>query len=72
MRPEADQIPGACKNWFTVQRWVDVSNAHYGVSSLGILAAAPGSPAPGILGSIIVSFVGAVILVAITRMLRRA
>ena len=21
-----DQIPGACKNWFTVQRWVDISN----------------------------------------------
>jgi alpha-mannosidase len=31
-RPEVDQIPGACKNWFTVQRWVDVSNADYGVT----------------------------------------
>ena len=26
VRPETDQIPGACKNWFTVQRCVDISN----------------------------------------------
>jgi len=26
VRPETDQLPGACKNYFTVQRWVDVSN----------------------------------------------
>jgi alpha-mannosidase len=32
VRPEADQIPGACKNWFTVERWVDVSNNDYGVT----------------------------------------
>ena len=32
VRPEADQLPGACKNYFTVQRWVDVSNADYGVT----------------------------------------
>jgi len=32
VRPEIDQIPGACKNWFTVQRWVDVSNDQYGVT----------------------------------------
>ena len=32
VRPEADQLPGACKNWFTVQRWVDVSNKNYGVT----------------------------------------
>jgi alpha-mannosidase len=32
VRPETDQIPGACKNWFTVQRWVDVSNSQYGVT----------------------------------------
>ncbi|MCX5653854.1 MAG: glycosyl hydrolase-related protein, partial [Planctomycetota bacterium] len=32
VRPEVDQIPGACKNWFTVQRWVDVSNDRYGVT----------------------------------------
>lgn len=32
MRPDADQIPSACKNWFTVGRWVDVSNKDYGVT----------------------------------------
>ena len=32
VRPELDQIPGACKNWFTVQRWLDVSNDKYGVT----------------------------------------
>ena len=32
MRPEIDQLPGACKNWFTVGRWVDVSNEEYGVT----------------------------------------
>ncbi|MBI4605133.1 MAG: hypothetical protein HY721_24480, partial [Planctomycetes bacterium] len=32
MRPEADQIPGSCKNWFTAGRWADVSNAAFGVS----------------------------------------
>jgi len=32
VRPEIDQIPGACKNWFTVQRWVDISNRKYGVT----------------------------------------
>ena len=32
VRPEADQLAGACKNYFTVQRWVDVSNADYGVT----------------------------------------
>lgn len=30
--PEKDQIPGACKNWFSVERWVDVSNKKYGVT----------------------------------------
>ena len=34
VRPEVDQIPGACKNWFTVQRWVDISNEDYGVTWL--------------------------------------
>jgi alpha-mannosidase len=29
---EADQLPNANKNWYTVQRWVDVSNADYGVT----------------------------------------
>jgi len=32
VRPEADQLPGACKNYFTVQRWVDVSNQDVGVT----------------------------------------
>ncbi len=32
VRPELDQIPGACKNWFTVQRWVDVSTTDFGVT----------------------------------------
>lgn len=32
VRPEVDQMPGACKNWFTVGRWVDVSNQEYGVT----------------------------------------
>lgn len=34
VRPERDQIPGACKNWFTVQRWVDVSNDGHGITWL--------------------------------------
>jgi hypothetical protein len=34
VRPEEDQIPGACKNWFTVQRYVDVSNQDFGVTWL--------------------------------------
>ena len=32
IRPDADQIPSACKNWFTVSRWADVSNEQYGVT----------------------------------------
>jgi alpha-mannosidase len=32
MRPEADQMPSACKNWFTVGRWADVSNRSRGVT----------------------------------------
>ncbi len=32
MRPEADQIPSACKNWITVGRWVDVANSKNGVT----------------------------------------
>jgi alpha-mannosidase len=34
VRPEEDQIPGACKNWFTVQRFVDISNNNFGVTWL--------------------------------------
>ncbi len=32
VQPEKDQIKGACKNWFTVQRWVDVSNDDFGIT----------------------------------------
>jgi len=32
MRPELDQMPSACKNWFTVGRWADVANRDYGVT----------------------------------------
>lgn len=32
MRPEADQMPSACKNWFTVGRWADVSNRDRGIT----------------------------------------
>jgi alpha-mannosidase len=32
MRPEADQMPSACKNWFSVGRWADVSNKDYGIT----------------------------------------
>ncbi len=31
-RPGKDQLPGSCKNYFTVQRWVDVSDAEKGVT----------------------------------------
>lgn len=32
MRPELDQLPGSCKNWMPVGRWVDVSNEKHGVT----------------------------------------
>lgn len=32
MRPEIDQLPGSCKNWLPVGRWVDVSNEQSGVT----------------------------------------
>lgn len=32
VRPEADQLPGACKNFFSVVSWSDASNADYGVT----------------------------------------
>jgi alpha-mannosidase len=31
-QPEKDQLPGACKNWFSVERWVDISNSKQGVT----------------------------------------
>ena len=32
VRSQQDQLPGACKNWFSVERWVDISNKDYGVT----------------------------------------
>jgi alpha-mannosidase len=32
MRPELDQLPGSCKNWLPVGRWIDVSNEQRGVT----------------------------------------
>jgi alpha-mannosidase len=32
VQPEKDQVKGACKNWFTVQHWVDVSNENFGIT----------------------------------------
>jgi hypothetical protein len=32
IEPEEDQLPGACRDYFSVQRWVDFSNADFGVS----------------------------------------
>ncbi|MBN2414913.1 hypothetical protein JXO52_03680 [bacterium] len=30
--PESGQVPGACKNYYSVQRWVDISNQDRGVT----------------------------------------
>ena len=32
VRPETDQLPGSCKNFLSVQSWVDISNSDYGVT----------------------------------------
>ena len=32
MEPEKNQLPGSCKNWLPVGRWVDVSNETHGVT----------------------------------------
>ena len=32
IQPEKDQLAGACKNWFCVERWVDISNDRLGVT----------------------------------------
>ena len=32
VRPETDQLTGSCKNFFSVQSWVDISNTNYGVT----------------------------------------
>jgi hypothetical protein len=31
LEPEREQLPGACHDYFTVQRWVDLSNRDFGV-----------------------------------------
>lgn len=31
-RPEADQLDAACKNYFTPEKWVDISNQNYGLT----------------------------------------
>ena len=31
-RPEKDQLPGSCRNYFTVQNWVDVSDKEKGIT----------------------------------------
>ncbi len=32
MEPERDQLPGSCKNWLSVGRWIDVSNQDHGIT----------------------------------------
>lgn len=32
IRPDLEQIPSACKNWFSVNRWADVANDQFGVT----------------------------------------
>ncbi len=32
IRPEADQLPGTRRDFFTIQRWADVSNQRHGVT----------------------------------------
>ena len=32
IRPDDDQLTGSCKNYFTIQRWVDISNQDYGIT----------------------------------------
>lgn len=31
-RPEADQMKAACRNYFTPEKWVDISNQNYGIT----------------------------------------
>jgi hypothetical protein len=31
-RPEYEQLPGSCKNYITIQRWVDISNDEFGIT----------------------------------------
>ncbi len=36
VRPNIDQLPGSCRNWFTVQRWVDLSSNDRGITWMPI------------------------------------
>ncbi|MDZ7318821.1 MAG: hypothetical protein ONB11_06680, partial [candidate division KSB1 bacterium] len=36
VQPEQDQLRGACRNWFTVQHWVDISNDQLGITLVPI------------------------------------
>ena len=36
MEPEKDQIPSACKNWLTLNRWADVSNQEAGIALVSL------------------------------------
>jgi hypothetical protein len=36
IRPDADQLPGACRNYFTIQRWVDVSGSDAGITLVSV------------------------------------
>ena len=36
VRPETDQLPGACKNWLPVGRWADVSNDQHGLTWISL------------------------------------
>lgn len=53
MRPEADQLPGSCKNWLPVGRWIDVSNDRYGITCVNLDAplAEVGEISANLLGS---------------------
>jgi hypothetical protein len=31
-KPEADQLTAACKNYFTPEKWIDISNQNYGIT----------------------------------------
>ncbi|MBN1999512.1 hypothetical protein JW935_18300 [candidate division KSB1 bacterium] len=35
-RPESDQIKGSCKNFFTVNNYVDIANSEYGVTFVSV------------------------------------
>lgn len=36
VRPNEDQLPGSCYNWYTVQRYVDISNQGMGITWMPI------------------------------------